>query len=138
MKVLKKKNLFLILMSVFCIIPMLCFAQTFEEKGKPLQGKWSFKNVSAIDENGKKISYNLENLECCEIPVAMEIQQDEIVFVYKASTEKVEYDAVVKGNFFCFPICAEWNIRNHQLQLRWSQDVDAQEPNVITVILTYK
>ena len=116
------------------------FAQTNEEN--PLQGEWVFESISAFEEEVQRIPFSVDSLEnvmsCCEVPLEMDIQQEEIVFVRKNGTGKAKYDFIVRENGMCVPICAGWKIVNNKLQLQWTQDLEGQEPKVLTIVLTYK
>ena len=114
------------------------FAQTKENDDKLLHGKWVLENVSAFDENRKKLPLNADSLEV-SIPLEMDIQQENIVFVWKEYTETAKYNAVVKGEALCFPICAEWKVSKNKLQLQWIQDMDIDDAEMdVTIVLTYK
>lgn len=107
------------------------------ENNKIPQGKWVLENVFAFEGN-VQIQISAESFDF-EIPTEMDVQQDELTFVNKGNTSRVEYDAVVKGNFLCFQVCAKWEIADNRLQLQWDQDIDgpADGPQARTIVLVY-
>ena len=111
-------------------------AQTNEQNEKALKGKWILEKVSAFEENVQKIPFSVDSLGC-EIPVEINIQQENITFVRKKHSDTAKYNFVVRGGILCFPICAEWKVVAKKLQLKWVQDVDSS-PNGLTIVLTYK
>ena len=112
------------------------FAQTKNDE-KALIGKWVFESVAAFEDNVQKIPFSMDSLDCCEAPKEMDIQQNEITFVWKESTYTERYGIAVKGGILCFPICAEWKIVGNKLQLSWTQDLNSN-PNGLIIVLTYK
>ena len=97
------------------------------------QGKWVLENVSAFEGN-VQIPF-VDNLDC-EFSTEMDIQQDEITFICKERVNKAKYDAVVRGNFLCYSVCAKWKIEENKLQLQWIQDTDGAA-GIRTIVLSY-
>ena len=121
-------------------LSVLGFGQSGESSEKSLQGRWIVENVSVFGENGQKIPFDVDSLRLAgsEVPLELDIQQENIVFVWKDYTETVKYEFVVKDDVFCFPMCAEWTRAGNNLRLQWVQDVDGLEPRQLTIVLTYK
>ena len=128
----RKFFIFLMLLSSFS-----AFAQLKNEQKQILEGKWVFESVSAFEEN-VQIPFSVENIYF-EIPVEMDIQQDEVTFIRKGGEVKVKYDDVVRRKSFCFPICGGWEIVDSKLQLNWGQDTDSPTGGTIirTIVLSY-
>ena len=130
-----KRNFF-----IFCML--LCsvsaFVQPKDEQKRIPQGRWEFENITAFEEN-MQIPFGVNDLTF-EIPTEMNVQQDELIFVHRESTQRVKYGTVVRGKYLCFLVCAEWKVEGNRLLLQWVQDVDNLE-NVSgsrTIVLTYK
>jgi len=101
------------------------------------EGTWVLEKVSAFEADVQKL-FSATGIDV-EIPSEIDIQPTEIAFVRKESTETVKYNAVVKGNLLCFPICAEWSIVEDKLQLQWTQDIEDPEniQEALTIVLIY-
>ena len=127
-----KRNFF-----IFYILLTSCwtFAQPQNEHTKIPEGKWVLEDMVAFEKN-VQVPFTVENLGCCQVPVEIEVQLDELTFVCKERTDKVEYNAVVRENIICFPICAEWKIVNNKLFLQWVQDVDT-DPEALSITLIF-
>ena len=109
------------------------------EHTKIPDGKWVLKDIVAFEKN-VQVPFIADNLGCCEVPAAIEVQQDELTFVRKDRADIVNYNAVVRENGICFPIYAEWIIIDSKLLLQWTQDIDDREAQTIeirTIIMTY-
>ena len=131
-----KRNFFIFYV-LFC--SFAAFAQPKNEPEKIPQGKWEFENVTAFEGN-VQISFSVSDIDF-EIPTGMNVQQDELTFAYKEGTTKtVKYGTVVRGNFFCFLVCAAWKVEGNRLSLQWVQDIDNPESvsGTRTIVLTYK
>ena len=114
------------------------FAQTNEEYS--LQGEWVFESISAFEKGVQKIPFSADSINCCGVPIEMNIQQDDVIFVYKNDTRTEKYNLTVKGNVLCFLICTQWTIVGNKLQLQWYQDVDKPEEELgkRDIVVTYK
>jgi len=115
-----------------CILLSGIIAQAQDDLKNALQGKWVLEKVVVLEKNELKTD-NVDFLNL-EIPAEINIQQGEITFIRKESTEKVELDAVAKGNILCIPVCAEWNIVKEKLRFQWLQDT---ESGGLTIVVTY-
>ncbi len=111
--------------------------QAFGQSKEDLLGKWKLERVSAIKDNNQ-IAIGMDSFDF-EIPSEIDIQQEEFTFVRTSSTDKAKYNEIVKGNLFCFPICATWKITEGKLQLQWGQDIagPSGDPEIRTVVLSY-
>ena len=125
----QKMIIFFMLLGSFSV-----FAQVKNEQKQILEGKWVLENVSAFEKN-VQIQFSAENLDF-EAPVEINVQQDELTFVYKENTTKVGYDVFsIDGKYLCFSVCTEWKITDNKLQLQLLPDMDEENP--IIIILNY-
>lgn len=115
-------------------------AQQENESKRIPDGKWVLESVAAFEEN-VQIPFSADNIDF-DIPAEISIQQDDVTFVYKETTEKVKYSIAVRANYLCFLVCAEWKIADGKLQLQWTQDLDnslgGADTRVITLGYSYK
>ena len=109
---------------------------TKAEDGKSLLGNWTFERVEAFKDNVQQ-TFSVDDCNC-EVPVSMDIRQDEIAFEWKNGAGTAQYNAVVRESAFCFCPCAEWKIADNKLQLQWTQDIEGEEPKLLTIVITYK
>ena len=121
---------------------LLCFFSAFSKPVDEPQhipiGQWALESIVAFDGNAQ-ISFNTDDLDF-EIPSEMNVQQDEITFLYQEGTTIINYGVVAKGHFLCFLVCAEWKMEGNKLMLQWIQDIDNPEnvSEVRTIVLIYK
>ena len=132
-----KRFFFCTLIAIFCSVPVLCMAQAGANDESALQGQWVYESVAAFEGTVPQ-AFSLENLDCCEIPISITINPDEITFAWKDRTETVPSGPILRGNTLCFPICGQWKIADNKLQLQWTQDIMEEIPRMFTIILTYK
>jgi hypothetical protein len=122
--------------ALICSISTASFAQTAADSAQTLQGVWQYESIVAIEGNvQQKIS--LEDL-CCQMPLEMDIRQDEINYTTKSGSATAIYDVAVMNHGLCLAICTEWKRVGNTLQLKWDQDLEGDEPKMRTIILTYK
>ncbi len=123
----------LIMFVSLCILLSNAFGQSKED----LQGKWKLERISAV-ENHKQIAIGLDGFDF-EIPSEIDIQQGELIFARKSYTDKAKYNTVIRGNMFCFSVCATWKIAEGKLQLEWDRDIEGPsgDPEMQTVTLIY-
>jgi len=113
-----------------CILLISMSVQSFAQQNndqKLLLGQWILEQETSVD--GKYPDF--------EIPVEINIQEEDIMFVRSESTVQVKFNTVVKGRVFCFSVCAEWSITDDKLQLSWDQDIETQDGGSQTFIITY-
>lgn len=115
-----------------CLLLSGIIVQAQDDLKNVLQGKWVLEKVVVL-ENNEPRTVNVDFLNF-EIPAEINVQQEEITFVRKENTEKLQLDVVAKGNILCIPVCAEWNRVKEKLQLRWLQDT---ESGGLTIVVTY-
>ena len=121
----QKIFIFLMVLGAFSV-----FAQSNGEQRIP-QGKWVLESASAFKGN-VQIPIGTEN-PGFEIPAEINVQHNEVTFVYKESTQKVKYEDAVMGSYLCFTACTEWKITGNKLQLQTLPDPDEETPAVITL-----
>jgi len=128
-------------------LSVLGFGQSGESSEKSLQGRWIVENVSVFGENGQKIPFNVDSFRLAgsEVPLELDIQQEDITFVWNDYTETVKCNRVFRGNYICIPFCVEWKLSEDKLLLQWEQCVDRHEEEEEghehhdnSIVLTYK
>ena len=136
MRILRGTLTLMIVAIISYNISAMAFAQTNNNDPNLLKGKWVLDTITAFEENGQTTPYSLDNLSCC-IPTEIDIQPDVVAIVRNGHTDRLEYGMIVRENSICFAMCAEWKIEENKLLLQWTQDVEGQEPDRLTIVLTY-
>jgi len=134
-RIIMKSFLSVLILTIYGM-STVCFAQNTDNDEASLQGKWIFEDITAFEGNVQQ-PFSLDDL-CCELPREMDIQQDGIVCIWKEGSDTANYDFVIRGNSMCFSFCAEWQIADNKLLLKWTYDVESETPSVFNMTVTYK
>jgi hypothetical protein len=93
----------------------------FAQQEQVPQGKWVLESVSILEKD-TPIPFSADKLSY-ELPDEINVQQDEITFVFNEERITLQYSVAVRDTFLCFSVCAEWKINeDSKLKLQWEDD----------------
>jgi len=113
-----------------------------DEPEKLLMGSWVFESVSMAFDRDAPTAISVDDIDF-ETPVEIDIQPNEVVFLYKNRTDTMEYNrVVVEKRWFYLPTrtLTSWKRVEDKLLLEQGRDVDfpTGETKIRTIALTYK
>ena len=136
MRRVERKTFLSVLIAAICGISTVCFAQNAGNDEASLRGKWTYEGITAFEGNVQQ-TFGLDDL-CCEVPMEMNIRQDEIDCTWKERTSTAQYNDILKLGMMCVSVCTEWKIVDNKLQLTWTQDIEDDTPRTFNMTVTYK